>query len=83
METLSATTIRSMEQVKHIKDGKKKERAMCLIQYSYTKAFGADEYEKVKDLIPGLIEMVVSLSKHELVIDINKSIKTKCLKLCK
>ena len=75
METLLATTIRSMEEVEKCKD-RKKERAMALIQYSYTRALGASEYEKVKGLIPDLIEMVIAMSKNQLVIGINKTIKT-------
>ena len=70
-----------MEEVENCKD-RKKERAMTLIQFGYTRARGVSEYEKIKDLVPALIEMIVSLSKNKFVIGINRKIKTKCMKVC-
>ena len=47
----------------------KKKRATALIQYIVTKVFGSQYYETVKGVIPEMIEMVIFLSKNEMVIN--------------
>ena len=83
---LLRTVISSMEKVESLHgkaSGKyKKEKALLLIQYSLMGIMGRDAYELIADMIPGMIEMVISLSKNEMVIEVNRKISKKCFKLC-
>jgi len=81
--TILDIVINCMEKVEFIKGSDEKKRmAIVIIKKSIISTFGEDEYNTYKIMIPCMIEMLILISKNQLIMDINKSIRNKCLKFC-
>jgi len=81
--TILDIVITGMERVEFIKGSDEKKRvAIVIIKNSIISTFGEDEYNTYKIMIPCMIEMLILISKNQLIMDINKSIRNKCLKFC-
>ena len=82
--TILDIVINAMERVEFNIKGSdtKKKVALTIIKKSIISTFGEDEYNTYKIMIPCMIEMLILISKNQLIMDINKSIRNKCLKFC-
>ena len=73
--TILDIVITAMERVEFIKGSDETKRvAIVTIKNSIISTFGEDEYNTYKIMIPCMIEMLILISKNQLIMDINKSI---------
>ena len=73
--TILDIVINCMEKVEFIKGSDETKRvAIVTIKNSIISTFGEDEYNTYKIMIPCMIEMLILISKNQLIMDINKSI---------